>query len=90
MSLPGRTEVRLYTEVDLNIPTGEPDSTAFCKFGRLRDLDHAKRLSVEMPRDVFSARGHRELNMIDKSERKFHRENILACASGRCSQAVAC
>ena len=90
MSFFGRTEICLHTKVDLNISTREPDATTLCEFGRLRDLDHAQQVSVEMPRDIFAAGRHGELNMIDENERKSRHANILVCAAGRCSSSYAC
>ena len=65
MSLFCGTKVCLDSEMDLNLPAGEPDPTSFSEPGGFRDLDQAKQFSIEMPRNLFAARRNRELNMID-------------------------
>src|SRR5580765_5605552 len=68
VGLPGRSEVRIDAEVNLEVAALEPGSAAFRERGGLRHLGDPEQPRVELPRRVLATGGHRELNMIDADD----------------------
>ena len=64
----GRSEVGLDTEMDLPATTAEPATTARREHGRLLELQHAERVTVEAASQILGTRGDRELDVVEAAE----------------------
>jgi len=67
-----RAKIRLDTQVNLQIPAFEPTPAAFCQMGRFRDLRYSQHAAVEAPGEIFAARRHRQLHMLDTRNSRRH------------------
>ena len=64
------SEVVLDAEVELHVAALEPAPAAAGLLRRLRDLDEAEQLGIEAARDGLAAPGNRELDVVDRGERR--------------------
>src|SRR3974390_3574606 len=76
MRLLRRPEIHLHSQVNLYAVTFEPAPTPLCQFSGLLQFAHPQHIAIEMPRRPPPPRRHRELHMIDGSERmRWHSGN---------------
>ncbi len=77
MRLLRRTKILLHTQMKLHAAAGKPASAALGQLWRLRHIHHSQHSCVEGARLSFFAGRHRQLNVIDRSERSFAHPRML-------------
>jgi hypothetical protein len=68
VSLAGRTNILLDSQMKLHATALKPAATALGKICRLGDFNHAQQVTIETARHFFFANGHGELHVIDNGE----------------------
>ncbi len=69
MGFAGGAEIRIDPQMDAQRATFEPAPAAPGQFGRLGNFPKTKQQSVKIPSRSFTARRHRQLDMIDADQR---------------------
>jgi len=72
-----RAKIILYSQMNSNLATLEPASTALGEFPRFGNLRHAEQVAIEAAGCNFPARRHGELDVIDGSKRDTNHVRVL-------------